>query len=176
MKKFRAFINKHKGWTTLVAATIILFSAFSICTSLSGCQYYTDGQGQEVVRLTDDTADVLDKAAELAPVVTDALIGVSVAVPALAGVLGIVGGAITAFFGAYKKYRPQITREQYKAELGSNMTKALVFAIEQYKISNGGSWDDLKEYIRKELSHRVGPEALAIVEAVLKSYHNNIEE
>ena len=173
MKKFREFINKNRLVTATIASLIILLSSLFMASQLSGCQYYTDSAGQETVKLTDEATSVLDKASDLAPTVTDALIGVGVAVPALAGVLGIIAGAIGAFTGAYKKYRPQITREHNTAEMYGSLTKALVYAIEQYKLSNGQSWDDLKGKIRKEFADKVGPEALAIIEALLKAYHNN---
>ena len=106
--------------------------------------------------------------------VQDTLVGVSVAFPALAGVLGIVAGAIGAFTGAYKKYRPQITREHETVEMYGNMTKALVYAIEQFKGQDPASWEDLKSYIRTEFADKVGPEALAVIEAILKAY--NVEK
>jgi hypothetical protein len=141
--------------------------------TLQGCQYYTDGQGQEVVRLTDDVADALDKGAEVAPVVIDTLTGVAVAFPVAAPIIGILVGAITAFFGAYKKFKPQITREHTNVVQAENMTRALVFAIEKFKESNTEDWEILKLSIREQLADKVGPEALAVIDTLLDEYKTN---
>lgn len=170
MKKFRKFINDHAGIVSVIAVVIILFSMFSIITSLQGCVDYVNSTGQEVTRLSDETAAVLDKASELAPIAKDTLVGVGIAFPAVAGVLGIVGGAISAFFGAYKKYRPQITAEHNKAEVYGNTTKALVYAIEEFKATNSEDWETLKQALMFELKDKVGPEYLAIIDALRDAY------
>lgn len=170
MKKFREFINKYSKTVGIIGIAIIVACTAYITLSFTGCQYYTDSQGQDTVKLTDEVTGVLDKAVEIAPVVQDALVGASIAFPALAGVFGIVAGAVGAFSGAYKKYRPQITRETDKAVQAGNVTKAIVYAIEQYKLSNPDNWDDLKDYLKSEFKDKVSPEALAVVEALIYSY------
>ena len=137
MKKFRAWISKHTGLTTLAATAIIMIS---MATSFQGCVRYIDTQGETVTKLSEETTDVLDKGAELAPVVTDTLIGVGIAIPGFAALAGVLAGAITAFFGAYKRYRPQIIEEHETAVMFGDMTKALVYAIERFKLSNGDDW------------------------------------
>lgn len=175
MKKFRKWLNtnaaKHPFIFGLIIGTIIMISSLSITASLQGCQSYTDSQGQEVVRLTDEAVDVLDKGAELAPVVSEALVGVSIAFPALAGLLGITAGAVSAFFGAYKKYRPQITKEQDKALQAGTMTRALVYAIEDFKKNDNENWDSLKQWLSAELGEMVGPEALAVIATLVEEYY-----
>jgi hypothetical protein len=52
------------------------------------------------------------------------------------------------------------------------MTEALVFAIEKYKESNTEDWEVLKLSIREQLADKVGPEALAVIEVLLQSYHH----
>jgi hypothetical protein len=84
--------------------------------------------------------------------------------------LGLVAGAISAFTAAYKKFRPQLTAEQDKAKTASDVTKAIVYAIEEFKKNNGEGWTDLKMELKAELLEKVGPEALAIIEAVLQAY------
>ena len=169
-KKFREYINNNLNLTTGVALIIISISAVFITHAVSGCRYYTDGSGQDTVKLTDEVTGVLDTASDLAPVVQDVLVGASVAFPVAAGVLGVVAGVIGAFTGAYKKYRPQITREHDKAVQAGNITKAVVYAIEQYKLSNPDNWDDLKNYLKSEFKDKVSPEALAVVEALIYGY------
>jgi hypothetical protein len=168
MKKIREFIKEHWGVVSIIAMLVITISVFT----LIGCQYYTDPQGIEQVKLTEDATTLLDKGAELAPIVRDTLIGVGGAFPVLGPILGIIAGAITALFGAYKKYRPQITREQTRAGNAESLTQALVFAIEQYKEGNSEDWEVLKLYLREQLADKVGPEALAVIETILNEYRN----
>ena len=165
MKKF---LDKYTKLITVIAATIIL--AASIVLMAPGCQSYVDDTGQTVTKLSDQTADVLDKASDLAPAVQTTLGIVGVAVPSLAALLGILAGTIGAFTAAYKKYRPQITAEHNKAVTYGNTTKALVFAIEEFKSTNSGDWDDLKSALMYELKDKVGPEYFAIIDALRESY------
>ena len=166
MKKFRAFLNRHPVAVTIVAVVVIALSTLS----LVGCQEYVNDQGQTVTKLSDEATDTLDMAVELAPVVVDTLVGVSVAVPTVAGLLGILAGSITAFAGAYKKYRPQITAATDNATKAGETTKALVYGIEQFKETNGQDWDTLKVLLKDELLDKVGPEAFAVIQALIESY------
>lgn len=171
MKKFREFINKYSKTVGIIGIAIIVACTAYITLSFTGCQYYTDSTGQDTVKLTDEVTGVLDKAVEIAPVVQDALVGASIAFPALAGVFGIVAGAVGAFSGAYKKYRPQITRERDKAVQAGNVTEALVYALERFKASNPNDWGKASGYLKEELLDKIGPEALTIIEAIVQSYH-----
>jgi hypothetical protein len=139
----------------------------------SGCQTYQNEQGVTVTRLTDGATETLDMAAELAPVVTTTLVGVSTVFPPLAGLLGILAGSIGAFSAAYKKYRPQLTAEQDKARVYGDTTKAIVYAIEQFKTTNSVDWETLKDDLKYELADKVGPEGKAIIEALIYSYELN---
>ena len=167
MKKFKNFV---KTWAT--TGLILVGIALMMVGGITGCQKYIDAQGVTVTKLSDDATIVLDKASEIAPLVQDTLVGVGVAFPALLPVLGIVAGAIGAFTGAYKKYRPQLTKAQDTAILAGDTTKALVFALEQFKLTNSDDWNKLKVNIKDRLLDNVGPEALAIIETIVQSYYN----
>lgn len=173
LKKFRELIDRHQIITTIVAGLFIIGGLFTMATAVPGCIRYIDSQGQEVTRLSDETTDVLDKAAELAPVVQDTLIGVGIAIPAFAGLASLLVGIIGGVTGAYKKYRPQITAEHDSAVQAGNLTKALVYAIEQFKGSNTQDWEHLKGKLRKELTDKVGPEALAVIEALIQNFYKD---
>jgi hypothetical protein len=160
MKKF------IKSWFVMIMAVVLLLGT----VTYTGCVKYIDSQGQEVTRLSDDTVELLDKGSELAPVVRDSLTGVSIVFPALAGVLTIVGTAITAFFGAYKKFKPQLVAEHDKAVLYGSATRALVFAIEEFKESNDEEWEALKQFLLFELKDKVGVEYFAIIDALRDEY------
>ncbi len=153
---------------TGLAVCMVAMGAFAL--SVTGCQYYTDSQGNQTTKLTEDATKALDTASEMAPSVQGVVTAVGVAVPAIAGITSAIVAGIGAFFGAYKKYRPQITREQEKSTQAGNITKALVYAIETFKETDPASWDDFKGHIRAELADKVGPEAIAIMEALMYSY------
>lgn len=168
IKKIRKFLNDNRYVVSFIAIMIILISVLSMV----GCVRYLDDAGIEVTRLSDDTAALLDKASEIAPVVQQGLTVASIAFPALAGVFSGIAGIIGASFAAYKRYRPKLTAEHESAVLSGNMTKALVYAIEEFKLTNTEEWDVLKGSLKEKLNKEVGPEALAIIEVLLKAYHN----
>ena len=153
-----------------LALTFVLVMLFGT-VMYSGCQTYMNEQDQVTTRLSDEATETLDRAVVLAPVVTDALVGVGLAFPGIAGTLGLVAGIIGGLAGAYKKYRPELTKEQEKAQIYSNTTKAIVYAIEQFKQSNGRNWSQLKGALKDELLEKVGPEALAVIEALIQAYY-----
>jgi hypothetical protein len=150
----------------LAVVLVVLVGAFSY----TGCTSYMNEQGQQVTRLSDKSIDVLDKAVEVSPTVTDALVGIGIAYPAILPLMGIIAGVIGGLAGAYKKYRPELTAEQNKSKMYADTVTAIVYAIEQFKQSNGKDWADLKEELKKELIGKVGPEALAIIEAIIQAY------
>lgn len=152
-----------------LATAITLTLLFGV-VMYTGCQTYLNEQGQQVTRLTDETVEVLDKAVELAPTVTEALVGVSIAFPALAAFLTVAAGIITGFAGAYKKYRPQLTKERAKAQVYADTVTAIVYAIQAFKEENREDWDILKLELKTQLMDKVGPEALAIIEAIVQAY------
>jgi len=152
-----------------MALVVVLFMMFG-AIAYTGCQSYLNDQGQQVTTLTPAATDALDKAADMSPVVIDALVGVGVAFPASMGILGVIAGVIGGLTKAYKKYRPQLTAEQNKAKMYSDVTKAIVYAIEEFKANNGENWEALKYELRLQLMDKVGPEALAIIEAIVEAY------
>lgn len=137
----------------------------------TGCQSYMNEEGQQVTRLSDAATDKLDKAVQMAPAVSDVLLAVSIAYPALFPTIGIVLGIITGLAGAYRKFRPELTKEQAKTKTYSDTTKAIVYAIEQFKLTNSDDWGDLKAELKKQLLDKVGPESLAIIEAIVQAYY-----
>jgi hypothetical protein len=159
---------KHflKSWSIMITAFILLVGTVSYV----GCVKYIDTQGREVVRLSDESVDVLDKGAELAPVVEQGLRVATVAFPALAGVFALLSTGLGAFFAAYKKYKPQLVAEHSKAVMYGNSTKALVFAIEEFKESNSEEWENLKQDLLFELKDKVGTEYFAIIDALRDEY------
>jgi len=159
-----------KNYWVLIIYAIIITGLIATVVSVQGCETYKNAQGEKVTRLSEDTTDVLDKATELAPAVQTGLGGAAVAFPAAAGALGIIAGSIGAFTAAYKKYRPKLVAEEQRADQYANVTKAVVHAIEQFKGTNPTDWDALKDNLRKELLDKVGPEALAIIEAIIEEY------
>ncbi len=165
MKKF------FKDWWLVLVAVIL-----TITFAVAGCYDYVNEAGQTVTTLTPGAANTLDTAAELVPVVQDVLIGASIVFPALAGLFGIIGGAIGAGKLAYNKYRPQIVAEQDKAETYGNFTKALVYAIEEFKTTNSGDWDTLKYSLQLELKDKVGPEYLAVIDALKDSFYKDEDQ
>ncbi len=152
-------------------AAIVLTLVFGTFT-YTGCQSYMNEQGQQVTRLSDKSVEVLDKAVEVAPVLTDALVGVSIAFPALAAFLTATAGILAGLAGAYKKFRPELTAEKDRAEMYANTVKAIVYAIEEFKANNGTDWDALKYELRLQLMDKVGPEALAIIETIIQAYRS----
>lgn len=166
MKKW---LKKH-ALTIILAVTVILTISFTV----AGCVEYINDAGQKVTALNPEVADTLDKAAELAPVVQDTLLGVSVAFPALAGLFGIISGVVGAGAASYRKYRNGIFAEQDNTLVYANTTKAIVYAIEQFKGSNIEDWDNLKGNLKEELLDKVGPEALTIIETLIQEYRDEL--
>lgn len=162
----------NKKLKSFYMALIIVAVMLVGVVSYSGCHSYQNTQGQKVVRLSAEATETLDTASDLAPVVQDALTGVAIAFPAVAGVLGIVAGVVGGLSGAYKKYRPELTQVQEKADIYSNTVTAIVYAIERFKESNGSDWADLKAELKEELMDKVGPEALAVIAVLIQAYQN----
>ena len=158
--------------TFYTAVAVVLVTMLGLIT-YTGCQSSINEQGQQVTSLTPAAVETLDKAVEVAPVVRDSLIGVGVAFPALLPMLGALAGVIGGLAGAYKKFRPELTAETAKAKLYADTTTAIVYAIEKFKESNGQDWDELKADLKEELLGKVGPEALAIIEAIVQAYRKH---
>lgn len=162
MKKMR------KTFYTAVAVVLVTMLGLIIYT---GCQSSINEQGVKVTSLTPAATETLDKVVEIAPVVQDSLIGVGIAFPALLPMLGALVGVIGGLAGAYKKFRPELIKEQAKTKVYSDVTEAIVFALEQFKQTNSDEWENLKLDLKKQLITKVGPEALAIIETLVQAYY-----
>lgn len=168
MKKIVNWIRKQWYWVIL----IVWFAAIGAFCFNTGCTTITKPDGTEVTRLSDGAIEILDKGAELAPTVQTTVETVGTTVPAWTPYAALISVAIGAFFGAYKKYRPQLVAEKKRADKYADLTKAIVFAIERFKETNDGDWEDLKLYLREQFKDKIGPEALAIVDALVAAYYH----
>jgi len=169
MNKIRRYIKEHEDAVGFVALVVLCISIMVITVSVAGCQAVIGEDGETTYRLADGARKVVDGAAELAPVVKDALTGLSAVYPALGTAFGIAIGVI----GALVKVKPKLTEEHKKAELYENITKAIVSAIEEFKGTNGTDWDSLKRKLKAEFEDKVGPEALAVIEVLVQAYRKN---
>jgi len=164
-------MNKFlSSWYWILFVSLCILFVALLTLSLQGCETYKLEDGTKVTRLSDGATEVLDKGAELSPAVQTALGGASVAFPALAGIFGVIAGSLGAFTAAYKKYRPQITAERDRADQYGSVTRAVVYAIEQFKASKPSDWEVLKEKLRSEFRGTVGPEAFAVIEALIEEF------
>jgi len=170
MKKVFTFF---KNWGIAIACvSIMAWAVLTICL-IPGCTTYQNPDGSEYVSLSQPAVETLDKVYEIAPLVQQGVGGAGLVYPGFAGMAGIIAGAIGAFAAAYKRYRPQITEQQTKAETYGNTTKALVYAIEQFKGSNEQDWGTLKQALMFELKDKVGLEYFAVIDALIDSYNED---
>ena len=124
---------------------VLVVLSTAMLAVMYGCIQHTDPTtGIKTWVLDPNVVGTVDTAANAAEQVAPTLIALSVLWPPLAAVGGIILGVV----GMWKKLKPQVAKEQSKAEIAYTATSVLVNVIEDLK-SNKELWALLKPKLQE---------------------------
>lgn len=125
-----------------------LFMVFVILSMMSlftaGCQVAEDGAVR--LRLNPKTADSLERGGTAALGIAEIL------APFVGPIGGIAAGGLAGGLALFKKFKPQLTQFQTKAEMSHTIAGVTVSALEELKKEHPDVWAEYAERIHRELS------------------------
>jgi len=124
-----------------------LFVVFAMLSMMSlftaGCQVAEDGSVR--LRLNPNTADNLERGGTAALGIAEIL------APFFGPVGGIAVGGLATGLTLLKKFKPELTRFQTKAEMSNTVAGCLVTAFEEIKTKHPAEWAKSREQIVTQL-------------------------
>ena len=137
---------------------LLVLSVFILL--VAGC---IEGQDPNFITVDPNFTAMGDIIAEGAEQIGEGLTFLSIFVPSLAA----VGGILAGLGGLWKKVEPKLQEARTETQLYYNVTTELIKAIEEYKKNNPEAWIVLKGKLIDKFGEN--KEILAVIEAIRNS-------
>lgn len=148
------FNLKHRKEPKMKTRTLL---TICILLAVTGCVVEKDSSGAKTVRVDAEKAEQVEKGAEAAISVSEAL---TVVWPGFAA----VSVGLTGLLAAWRKNKGKLTEAQTETQMYHSVTGSIVDAIEAYKEGFPDDWG----YLKEKLAEKIGPKGEAIIRALRK--------